>query len=67
MTTRIEWASAFMTSIGVVPAGTEIGDDTVDGELALVINADSVFVIEGDRDELINLLQTALTNVKEHQ
>jgi hypothetical protein len=67
MSTRVEWASVPFISAGVVAQGTEIGEDAVDGELAVVINADTVFVIEGDRDDLINFFQTVLTNIKEHR
>jgi hypothetical protein len=62
-----QWASVAFIHAGVVPAGTQIGDDTVEGELALVIYTDPALVIEGDREDLINFFETAVTNIKEHR
>lgn len=45
MTVHVEWMSD--PSVSLVPAGTEIGGYNTDTD-AIVIEADSVLVIEGD-------------------
>ena len=58
MSNRIEWGEPRFTSVDLEPHGTEIGDDHVDAEAALSFGLDgAVFVIEGTRDQLRNLVE----------
>jgi hypothetical protein len=58
MGNRIEWGQAQHTAVALETHGTEIGDDRVDDEAALSFGLDgAVFVIEGDLDQLHDLIE----------
>lgn len=60
MSVHIEWMAA-SDGVKVVPAGTEIGQDTVDaGHVALVFGADSLAVVEGTPKQVRDILTRAL-------
>lgn len=65
MSARVEWAGATTTAVTVERQGTELGDDFVDEEAAVVFGGDSLYVIEGSRQELAVLLQRALDALAE--
>ena len=65
MSERIEWGEARFTSVDLEPHGTEIGEDDVDAEAALSFGLDgAVFVIEGTRRRIEELLETTLAAVR---
>lgn len=61
---RIEWADAAHTNTDVHRPGTVIGDDQVDDEIAISFGADTLFVIEGTRRRIEELLETTLAAVR---
>lgn len=55
---RIEWGQPQCTAVALETHGTELGDDRVDDEAALSFGLDgAVFVIEGDTDQLRDLIE----------
>lgn len=55
MSVRYEWASADhpFFSITVVGPCTQIGEFAVEAEVAIVIETDEVYILEGSKSELI--------------
>lgn len=65
MATRWEGADASMTSVQVAGPGTALGEDTVPaGQAAVVFAYDEVFVLQGTRDRLRDLLFQALEDLE---
>ena len=61
MSVRYEGADAAHSIVYVEGAGTEIGEDVVgEGNVALVIEYDEVFYLEGDPTIVRRLLMSAL-------
>jgi hypothetical protein len=60
MSVHVEWYDASMTSLAIYPTGSEIGEDEVTEEIALVVEGDSISVIEGSVDRIRTMLEKAL-------
>lgn len=61
MSVRYEGADARYAAVYIEPAGTEIGEDVVrEGNVALVIEYDEVFYVEGHPNIVRRLLNQAL-------
>lgn len=66
MSVRYEGAGAESIAITVHHPGEELGDDTVPpGDLALALNYDEVFIIQGTPHQLRVLLAEAINKVNE--
>lgn len=66
MSVRYEGASARGTSVSIVPAGKELGEDIIpEGQMALVFSYDEVFYIQGTAEQLRKLLQRALDKIND--
>lgn len=60
MTTRYEGAAADRTTVEVLTAGEEIGDDIIPaGQVAVVFGYDEVFYLQGTAKDLSVLLGNA--------
>lgn len=55
MSVRVEWMTAPYVATSAVPPGTEAGEHETDAP-ALIIEADTAVVIEGDLPQLRDLL-----------
>jgi len=64
MSVRYEFIAAGCAATEVVHAGVELGYDTVTSPLALLVAGDEVTVIEGSGEELQELLNRALDQVR---
>lgn len=63
----VRWSGmeAAWTTTAVCLPGEEIGEDVVeDGQLGLVLGADDCHVVTGTKDQLVDLLATALKQVE---
>ena len=65
MSIRYEAMHVDNLTITPVPAGTPLGESTVDeGEMALVFSYDEVVYLEGSKDQLIQVLSQALADLQ---
>lgn len=64
MSVRYEGSDAAYTTVDVLPAGAEIGEDVVrEGHVAVVFEYDEVFYIEGTPERLRRILRGALARI----
>lgn len=71
MTTRFEGAGAKDVTVTVLKAGAEVGEDVVpEGQIALCLNYDEVFYIQGTIEDVFYVLDRArweLTKAEQEQ
>lgn len=65
MSLRVEWIHADYLATEGLPAGSQIGDETVtEGHVALILNYDEAVVIEGTKASVSAKLRRALAQVE---
>lgn len=65
MSLHVEWLSTRWMTSDAVPAGSRVGEATVDpGNVALVLWYDEAIVIEGPKEALAKRLRTALEQLE---